>query len=66
MSQLPSSPRRKLVRRVAIGVVAVPAIMLGLAGGAQAAEITPIAEYLDETVAATSDDIISIVTALLT
>lgn len=64
--KLPSSPRRMLALRIAVGVVAVPAIMVGFAGAASAAEITPVAEYLDSTVADLSQDIVDVVTTLLT
>ncbi|SFS66235.1 hypothetical protein [Saccharopolyspora flava] len=40
-------------KRLAFGAVAVPALMIGLALPANAAELTPIAEALDATVADT-------------
>ncbi|RRO14733.1 hypothetical protein EIL87_18510 [Saccharopolyspora rhizosphaerae] len=40
-------------KRLAFGVLAVPALMIGLALPANAAELTPIAEAVDATVADT-------------
>ncbi|MBW0114977.1 hypothetical protein [Pseudonocardia abyssalis] len=65
MSKLPSSRRRTIATRVAVGVVAVPALLLGLGGAAQAAELTPVAEYLDGVVADTDADLLEIFTTLL-
>ncbi|MBQ6641565.1 MAG: hypothetical protein IJH84_11110 [Saccharopolyspora sp.] len=41
------------VKRIAFAATAVPALMIGLALPANAAELTPIAEALDATVADT-------------
>ncbi|MDI2031433.1 hypothetical protein QFW96_22585 [Saccharopolyspora sp. TS4A08] len=40
-------------KRIAFGALAVPALMIGLALPANAAELTPIAEVLDATIADT-------------
>ena len=40
-------------KRIALASAAVPALMLGLALPANAAELTPVAEALDATVAST-------------
>jgi len=40
-------------KRIALATAAVPALMLGLALPANAAELTPVAEALDATVAST-------------
>ncbi|MEJ2870599.1 hypothetical protein WCD74_22730 [Actinomycetospora sp. OC33-EN08] len=45
-------PSARTARLVA-AALAVPAIMIGVAAPASAAEITPIAEYVDTTVADT-------------
>ncbi|GLZ50010.1 hypothetical protein Acsp06_61950 [Actinomycetospora sp. NBRC 106375] len=42
---------------VLLGLVAVPAIMVGMALPASAAEVTPIAEYVDSTVADTEAEV---------
>lgn len=49
--------KRRTTASVLLGLVAAPAIMVALALPASAAELTPIAEYLDETVASTESDI---------
>ncbi|OLM11772.1 hypothetical protein Ae505Ps2_1897 [Pseudonocardia sp. Ae505_Ps2] len=46
------------------GVVAAPLAALAFTGTAQAAELTPVAEYLDETVAATDAQVGAVVDAL--
>lgn len=43
--------------RLAVAAVFTPLLMLGFAGAASAAEITPIAEYVDTTVADTEAEI---------
>ncbi|GAB2687506.1 hypothetical protein GCM10027271_58140 [Saccharopolyspora gloriosae] len=51
-----AEPRTRL-RRFAFAAVAVPALMVGLALPANAAELTPIAEALDATLASTLSSI---------
>ncbi|MEU6128485.1 hypothetical protein ABZ805_04840 [Saccharopolyspora sp. NPDC047091] len=51
--QTTTAEPRSHVRRIAFAALAVPALMVGLALPANAAELTPIAEALDSTVAAT-------------
>lgn len=49
-----SKPSRRTTRRttrLAATALAVPAIMIGVAAPASAVEITPLAEYIDTTVA---------------
>ena len=43
--------------RLAVAAVFNPLLMMGFAGAASAAEITPIAEYIDTTVADTEAEI---------
>ncbi|GAA3560357.1 hypothetical protein GCM10022222_50110 [Amycolatopsis ultiminotia] len=58
------STRRWLKRTLVAGAFAVP--MLAVAGGsASAAELTPIAEYLDSTVASTSASVVGALAAVL-
>ncbi|MBB4682526.1 hypothetical protein [Amycolatopsis jiangsuensis] len=62
--QPPTARHRWLKRTLVTGAFAVP--MLALAGGsASAAELTPIAEYLDSTVASTSASLVSALATLL-
>lgn len=51
-----SKPRSRRLAMLA-SAIAVPAIMVGFAAPASAAELTPIAEYLDETVAGLESDL---------
>ncbi|OZM74269.1 hypothetical protein CFN78_03750 [Amycolatopsis antarctica] len=56
--------RRWTMRGAAVTAVAVP-LALMMSGSASAAEITPIAEYLDETIASTSASVVEALSALL-
>ncbi|WP_158880795.1 hypothetical protein [Amycolatopsis anabasis] len=59
-----SRGKRWTKRGIAVGALTVP--MLALIGGqASAAELTPIAEYLDETIASTSAALVQALAALL-
>ncbi|WP_243789450.1 hypothetical protein [Saccharopolyspora gloriosae] len=51
--QTTGTESRSRVRRIAFAAVAVPTLMVGLALPANAAELTPIAEALDATLADT-------------
>lgn len=52
-------PARRTPRRTAVlvGLVAAPLSVLALSGAAQAAELTPVAEYLDRGVADTEAEV---------
>lgn len=76
MSEFPATPvsnvethtgatRRWTLRGVAISAVAVPLLVLGVSGQASAAELTPIAEYLDAAVADTSASLVKALAILL-
>ncbi|MEU3275528.1 hypothetical protein ABZ639_32150 [Saccharomonospora sp. NPDC006951] len=59
-----STAGRWTLRGVAVSALAVP--LLAIAGGqASAAELTPIAEYLDSTIAATSASLVEALAILL-
>lgn len=59
-----STAKRWTMRGVAVSALTVP--MLAIVGGqASAAELTPIAEYLDETIAATSASLVEALAILL-
>ncbi|MFC5065879.1 hypothetical protein [Actinomycetospora atypica] len=55
---------KQSLARLAVAAVVTPLLMLGFAGAASAAEITPIAEYVDTTVADTEAEIGAVVDAL--
>lgn len=55
---------KRRIAGLAAAVVAAPLVMLGATGTANAAEITPIAEYVDDTVADLSSTIGAVVDAL--
>ncbi|OLT47055.1 hypothetical protein BJF85_01220 [Saccharomonospora sp. CUA-673] len=60
----PGTAKRWTKRGLAVGALTVP--MLAILGGtASAAELAPIAEYLDETVAATSASVVDALAILL-
>ncbi|MBN6036491.1 hypothetical protein [Amycolatopsis sp. 195334CR] len=59
-----SNAQRWTLRGLAVGA-AVPFAALALSGSASAAELTPIAEYLDATIASTSKALISALATLL-
>ncbi|MBB3661099.1 MULTISPECIES: hypothetical protein [Prauserella salsuginis group] len=62
--QTPRPAQRWTVRGLAVSALAVP--MLAVLGGtASAAELTPIAEYLDETIATTSASLVEALALLL-
>ncbi|WP_216217774.1 hypothetical protein [Amycolatopsis aidingensis] len=75
MSEYPENPadirtgngmaRRWTLRGVAVSAIAVPLLALGLGGQASAAELTPIAEYLDQTIADTSAALVQALAILL-
>lgn len=47
----PRRSKKAILGGAALALVAAPALMLGVAGTASAAELTPVAEYLDGAVA---------------
>ncbi|MET0191453.1 MAG: hypothetical protein ABW212_20805, partial [Pseudonocardia sediminis] len=47
----PRRSKKAILGGAALALVAAPAVWLGVAGSASAAELTPVAEYLDQTVA---------------
>ncbi len=49
----PRRSKKAVLGGAAVALVAAPAVMLGVSGTASAAELTPIAEYLDGAVADT-------------
>ncbi|TCK27092.1 hypothetical protein [Pseudonocardia endophytica] len=53
MANAPQPARRNRRKAVVAGLVAAPLAVLAFSGSAQAAELTPVAEYLDQTVADT-------------
>ncbi|TCP54870.1 hypothetical protein EV191_10279 [Tamaricihabitans halophyticus] len=57
--------RRRRAARLTVGALAVPALLVAFSGTAGAAELTPIAEYLDETIAATSEGLVGALALLL-
>ncbi|GAB2752268.1 hypothetical protein [Amycolatopsis magusensis] len=59
-----STAHRWTLRGLAVGAT-VPLAALTLSGSASAAELTPIAEYLDATIASTSKALISALATLL-
>lgn len=60
----PSTAKRWTMRGLAVSALVVP--LFGAIGGtASAAEITPIAEYVDDAVASTSESLIEAGSALL-
>ncbi|WP_101613235.1 hypothetical protein [Amycolatopsis sp. BJA-103] len=64
MSDTRSTTRRWTKRGLAAGLLAVP--MLAVFGGsASAAELTPIAEYLDSTIAGLSASLVQALATLL-
>ncbi|GAA1243178.1 hypothetical protein GCM10009676_30910 [Prauserella halophila] len=62
--QTPSAAKRWTMRGLAVSALAVPMVAV-LGGTASAAELTPIAEYLDETIAATSASLVEALGVLL-
>ncbi|GAA1950461.1 hypothetical protein [Amycolatopsis minnesotensis] len=56
--------RRWAKRGIALGALTVPMVAV-LGGTASAAELTPIAEYLDHTIAGTSAAVVKALAALL-
>ncbi|MCK2241430.1 MULTISPECIES: hypothetical protein [unclassified Crossiella] len=56
---------RTWARRTAAVALTIPVVALIAGGSASAAEITPIAEYLDATVAGTSKAVVKALAALL-
>jgi hypothetical protein len=56
--------KRWTKRGIAVGAITVPLLTM-LGGQASAAELTPIAEYLDETVATTSAHLVEAGATLL-
>lgn len=55
---------KRRVAGLAVAGLAAPLLMLGITGSANAAEITPIAEYVDTTVADLESTIGAVVDAL--
>lgn len=55
---------KRRIAGLAAAAVAAPLVMLGATGTANAAEITPIAEYVDDTVADLSSTVGAVVDAL--
>ena len=53
----PRRSRKKMLAGTLIGVAAAPAIMMGVAGTAQAAELGPVADYVDQNVSDTEHEI---------
>ncbi len=64
MAHAPQKARRRRALALVGGVVAAPLAALALTGTAPAAELTPVAEYLDDTVADTDAQIGAVVDAL--
>lgn len=64
MAHAPRPARRHRTLTLVGAVVAAPLATLAFSGSAQAAELTPVAEYLDETVAGTSAQVGAVVDAL--
>lgn len=64
MAHAPQQARRRRALALVGGVVAAPLAALAFTGTAQAAELTPVAEYPDETVAATDAQVGAVVDAL--
>ncbi|GAA1202565.1 hypothetical protein [Prauserella alba] len=62
--QTPSAAKRWTTRGLAVSALTVPMVAV-LGGTAAAAELTPIAEYLDETVAATSASLVEALAVVL-
>ncbi|MFC4001409.1 hypothetical protein ACFS2C_06335 [Prauserella oleivorans] len=60
----PSTAKRWTLRGLAVSALVVP-LLAGLGGQASAAELTPIAEYLDETIASTSASLVQALAILL-
>ncbi|GAA2787879.1 hypothetical protein [Crossiella cryophila] len=56
---------RTWARRTAAVALTIPVLALVASGSASAAELTPIAEYLDATVASTSKSVVKALAALL-
>lgn len=61
----PESNRLRRTIGAAAATLAVPALLVAFSGSASAAELTPIAEYIDETVAATSESTVKALGILL-
>ncbi|ANY06441.1 hypothetical protein [Pseudonocardia sp. HH130630-07] len=59
-----TAPRRRRTLAIVGAAIAAPLATLAFTGSAQAAELTPVAEYLDETVADTDAQIGAVVDAL--
>ncbi|KID29690.1 hypothetical protein [Prauserella rugosa] len=59
-----STAKRWTMRGLAVSALAVPMVAV-LGGSASAAELTPIAEYLDETIASTSAALVEALGVLL-
>ncbi|MEQ3550977.1 hypothetical protein WIS52_10875 [Pseudonocardia nematodicida] len=59
-----NAPRRRRALTLVGAAIAAPLATLAFAGSAQAAELTPVAEYLDETIADTESQIGEVLDAL--
>lgn len=57
----PRRSKKAVVGGAVLGLIAAPAVLLGVSGTAQAAELTPVAEYLDGTVADTEAQVGAVV-----
>ncbi|MEJ8278994.1 hypothetical protein [Pseudonocardia spirodelae] len=64
MATAPQPARRRRALALVGAVVAAPLATLAITGTAQAAELTPVAEYVDDTVADTDAQIGAVVDAL--
>jgi hypothetical protein len=62
MANAPQPARRNARRKAAlVGLIAAPLSVLAFSGAAQAAELTPVAEYVDQNVADTEAEIGAVV-----
>lgn len=64
MANAPQPARRRRALTLVGAVVAAPLATLAFTGSAQAAELTPVAEYLDTTVADTEAQLGAVLDAL--
>lgn len=53
----PRRTRKAVIGSAVLGLIAAPAVVFGVTGTAQAAELTPYAEQVDADVAATEADL---------
>lgn len=63
-----TAPKNNRLRRTigaAAAALAVPALLVAFSGSANAAELAPIAEVIDDTVAGTSEATVAALSALL-